>query len=143
MWCTSGCAPVAIEERQTGVSDGNVETARRYCPSAASRASVGADPVSTACSNTAGVSPSMTTTISFLSTRKDPKAGVPLARAPPQARSEGRHCYSFEVTDERDRRQRRDHQRADPDQDRGAAPRSAAAEGAAHELRGAEYACES
>ena len=26
---TSGCAPVAIEERQTGVSEGNVETPRR------------------------------------------------------------------------------------------------------------------
>ena len=25
--CTSGCAPVAIEERQTGVSDGNVDVA--------------------------------------------------------------------------------------------------------------------
>ena len=28
MWWTSGCAPVAIDERQTGVSEGNVETAR-------------------------------------------------------------------------------------------------------------------
>ena len=28
MWCTSGPPPVAIEERHTGVSDGNVETAR-------------------------------------------------------------------------------------------------------------------
>ena len=27
--CTSGCAPVAIEERQTGVSEGKVETPRR------------------------------------------------------------------------------------------------------------------
>ena len=32
MWCTSGCAPVAIDERQTGVSDGKVETPRRYVP---------------------------------------------------------------------------------------------------------------
>jgi hypothetical protein len=27
-WWTSGCAPVAIDERQTGVSDGKVETPR-------------------------------------------------------------------------------------------------------------------
>ena len=27
--CTSGCAPVAIDARHTGVSDGNVEAARR------------------------------------------------------------------------------------------------------------------
>ena len=29
---TSGWAPVAIEERQTGVSDGNTEVPRRYVP---------------------------------------------------------------------------------------------------------------
>ena len=51
MWCTSGCAPVAIEERQTGVSDGKVETARRYVPCAARNESAGALPVSTASSN--------------------------------------------------------------------------------------------
>ena len=28
MWWTSGCAPVAIDERQTGVNDGKVEMAR-------------------------------------------------------------------------------------------------------------------
>src|ERR687896_18066 len=30
MWWPSGCMPVASDERQTGVSDGNVVTARRY-----------------------------------------------------------------------------------------------------------------
>ena len=29
MWWPSGCEPVAIEEAQTGVSDGKVESARR------------------------------------------------------------------------------------------------------------------
>ena len=29
MWCTSGPAPVAIDERQTGVSDGKTEVASR------------------------------------------------------------------------------------------------------------------
>ena len=28
MWWTSGCAPVAIDDAQTGVSEGNVEIAR-------------------------------------------------------------------------------------------------------------------
>ena len=32
MWWTSPCAPVAIDERQTGVSDGNVDAARAYVP---------------------------------------------------------------------------------------------------------------
>src|SRR5436305_15311229 len=32
MWCTSGCEPVASDDRQTGVSDGYVETARAYRP---------------------------------------------------------------------------------------------------------------
>ena len=32
MWCTSPCAPVAIDERQTGVSDGKVDAARAYVP---------------------------------------------------------------------------------------------------------------
>ena len=35
MWCTSGLPPVAIDERQTGVSDGNVDAARRYVPCSA------------------------------------------------------------------------------------------------------------
>ena len=30
--CTSGCAPVTSDERQTGVSDGNTVAARRYSP---------------------------------------------------------------------------------------------------------------
>ena len=29
MWCTSGWAPVAIDDAQTGVSEGKVESARR------------------------------------------------------------------------------------------------------------------
>ena len=29
MWCTSGPAPVAIDVRQTGVSEGKTEVARR------------------------------------------------------------------------------------------------------------------
>src|SRR3954471_672248 len=35
MWWTSGPAPVAIELRHTGVSDGKTDVARRYAPCAA------------------------------------------------------------------------------------------------------------
>ena len=58
MWCTSGCAPVAIDDRQTGVSDGNVDVARRYVPVLGEEASAGR---SSAASNIDGVRPSMTT----------------------------------------------------------------------------------
>src|SRR3954466_2271814 len=61
-----GCVPVAIEERQTGVSDGNVETARRYSPCEARNASAGALPLETASSKTSGVRPSMMTRMAFL-----------------------------------------------------------------------------
>ena len=62
MWCRSGCVPVAIELRQTGVSDGNVDTARRYSPCSARNRSAGVS----AASNTDGVSPStMTRTTGF------------------------------------------------------------------------------
>src|SRR5712691_1556154 len=62
---TSGCAPVAIDERHTGVSEGNVEIAREYDPCSARNESAGARPSPTAASNTDGVSPSMTMRMSF------------------------------------------------------------------------------
>src|SRR4029077_14243167 len=54
---TSGCEPVAIEERQTGVSDGKVDVARRYVPCSARNLIAGVS----AASNIDGVRPSMTT----------------------------------------------------------------------------------
>ena len=39
-----GLCPVAIEDRQTGVSEGKTETARRYAPCSISLAKVGASP---------------------------------------------------------------------------------------------------
>ncbi len=68
MWWTSGPAPVAIEERQTGVSEGKTDVARRYSPCAARYASAGARPVSTPCSNASGVIPSTTIRTSFFGT---------------------------------------------------------------------------
>ncbi len=35
MWWTSGPAPIAIDERQTGVREGKTDVARRYSPCAA------------------------------------------------------------------------------------------------------------
>ena len=55
--CTSGCDPVAIDERQTGVSDGKVDVARRYVPCSARNLIAGVS----AASNIDGVRPSMTT----------------------------------------------------------------------------------
>jgi hypothetical protein len=63
--CTSGCAPVAIDERQTGVREGNVVTARRYSPRLIRNRSAGTSSSSTARSSMAGVSPSMTIRTSF------------------------------------------------------------------------------
>jgi hypothetical protein len=60
-----GWPPVASDERQTGVNDGNVDTARAYCPCSARNDSAGARPSPTAASNTDGVKPSMTIRIAF------------------------------------------------------------------------------
>ena len=65
MWWTSGCAPVTIDERQTGVSEGNVEVAWPYSPCSARKRSAGAS-FSSALSKAAAVRPSMTTRMTFL-----------------------------------------------------------------------------
>src|ERR671931_622520 len=57
MWCTSGCAPVTIDERQTGVSDGNVEVAWPYSPCSARKRSAGASTTSAAKATSAAVPP--------------------------------------------------------------------------------------
>ena len=59
-------APVAIDERQTGVSDGKTDARGGTSPCSARSASVGARRSSTARSNATGVSPSMTIRTSFL-----------------------------------------------------------------------------
>ncbi len=56
MWWTSGCPPVAIDDRQTGVSDGNVDAARAYVPCSSRYRKAGVS----AASNIDGVRPSMT-----------------------------------------------------------------------------------
>ena len=104
--CTSGYAPVTIDDRQTGVSDGNTVAARRYSPARASSASAGAVRRSTASSYIAGVSPSMTIR-SALVAGKDPQAGVALACAPADAQAEHGQRERDEVAERPERRRAR------------------------------------
>src|ERR671931_547008 len=105
MWWTSGCAPVTIDERQTGVSDGNVDVARPYSPCSARNRSAGAW-LSRAASKVKAVRPSMTTRMTFLVAGKYPKPGVALAAATSQPCAEGRQGHRFEVADAWDQRER-------------------------------------
>src|SRR5213593_1391259 len=107
MWCTSGCAPVAIDVKQTGVSDGNVVTARRYWPASASCESVGADRSPIAFSNIDGVRPSITMRIALLGKRAE--AGVLLPGPLTCAERERRDRDRLEEADDRDQRERECH----------------------------------
>src|SRR5262245_24807488 len=110
MWCTSGYAPVAIDVRQTGVSDGNAVTARRYSPASASSDSVGAERSPTALSNIDGVSPSMTMRTALFGKR--PEAGVLLPAPPARAERKRRNRDCFEEADDRDQCEREHHHRS-------------------------------
>src|SRR5581483_11327484 len=136
MWCPSGCEPVAIELRQTGVSDGNVDTARRYSPCSARNRSAGVS----AASNIDGVNPSMTTRTTGLVLGKGTEAGVPLGRAPAQPQPEERDGRRLEVPDDRCEREGGPDERGQGEQRGGPPARAAAAERAAHERRRAERA---
>src|SRR4051794_2763789 len=117
MWCTSGCAPVAIDVRQTGVSEGKVVTARRYEPASASAESVGAERSPTAFSKVDGVRPSMMIRIALL-LRKRAKARVLLAGALARAQSDDRDRDRLDEADDRDERDRESEHRS-CDEDRG------------------------
>src|SRR6478735_2795431 len=140
MWCRSGCAPVTIEVRQTGVSDGKVVTPRLYSPASASSDSVGADRSPTACSNTDGVSPSMTTRIAPRLFRKRAKSRVLLPGASTGTKSEGGDGQSLEKADEGDQREREDAERRPAHENYQAARGCASPYGAAREHSCAETA---
>src|SRR5919201_1474120 len=135
---TSGWAPVAIEERQTGVNDGKVDVARTYWPCSARNVSVGARRSPTAASNTDGVSPSMTIRISGLVTCERAEPGVPLGRPSPQAGGERGGERRPPVAERGDPRERREHGRRPGDQGRSPESRAAAPQRPAHHLRRAE-----
>src|SRR5947209_12652197 len=88
IWCTSGCPPVASDERHTGVSDGNVETARSYRPCSARNVSAGVRLSPTADSNTEGVRPSMTIRMTFLVSGKGAHASIAIGHEAAQVRGE-------------------------------------------------------
>ena len=130
--------------RQTGVSDGKVEAARRYSPCSARKRSAGAS----ALSNIDGVRPSMTTrTTGFGAGNSVPRERaqprVRVGRAPAQPAPESRHGERLEVADARGRTraQRRRARRGRAGSSRPAA-RAAAAQRAGDERRRAERAAE-
>src|SRR6266536_2685351 len=97
--CTSGPAPVTIDERQTGVREGKTDVACLYVPCSARKPSAGARPLSTARSNAAGVIPSTRIRTSFLVTGERAQARVALGRAPPDSRSQQRERERLAVAE--------------------------------------------
>ena len=111
MWWTSGNAPVAIDVRQTGVSDGKTLVARPVQPASDSAASAGSRPAASPSSRASGVSPSMTTRTSFLRSPpvssvlgEDPEACMARLGPPVESGTGDRGCDDGEVAEERDRR---------------------------------------
>src|SRR6186713_3346106 len=121
----SGCAPVASAERQTGVSDGKVEIARRYRPCSASSPSDGATPRSSVSSSIDGVRPSITIRISFLVAGKAAQAGVPVGLGAAEPRGEDRHSEHLEVAGAGDERETGETGGDGGDDQRQPSPRSA------------------
>src|SRR5438067_3659673 len=140
---TSGCAPVAIDERHTGVSDGKVDVARAYSPCSARNRSAGACR-SRALSNVDALRPSMTTRTTLRGTvsvpGEDPEPCVPLASAAAKARAERGEGERLEIADERHEGERREHERGQGDEDRRPDARPAALQRPAHELRRPDHA---
>src|SRR2546425_6466309 len=140
MWCTSGCPPVASDERHTGVSDGNVETARSYRPCSARNVSAGVRLSPTADSNTEGVRPSMTIRMTFLVSGKGAQSRIALGHAAAQARGERGDDGGLDVTDAGDPRQRGEQHGGSADEQRRPQARASAPQCPGDELRRAERA---
>src|SRR5580765_4785741 len=137
MWCTSGCAPVAIDVRHTGVSDGKVVTARRYSPAPASAESVGVERSPTAFSKVDGVRPSMTMRIARL-LRKRSEARVLLVGTSARPQRDDRDRDGLDEAENRDQRDDEcDHARR-REEDRRSDRRATAPERVAGERGGAE-----
>src|SRR5215211_6575098 len=139
MWWTSGCAPVAIDVRQTGVSEGNVVTARRYEPAPASAESVGAERSPTAFSKVDGVRPSMTIRIALL-LRKRAEPGVLLVGTLARAEPDDGNRQRLDEADDRDERQGERDDCGCGENRRRASGRAATPHRAARERPGAEAA---
>src|SRR4051794_29198802 len=135
---TSPCTPVAIDARQTGVSEGKVEVERRYVPCSRRNRSAGVS----AASSVVGVRPSITTrttgfggaTGSVPGERAEPCVAV--GRARPQPQAERRYGHGLEVAQHRDEREHRESEGDTADDQREPAARSATAKGAGDDGRG-------
>src|SRR5438445_8982374 len=137
MWWTSGCAPVTSEDMHTGVSEGNVVTARPYVPCSARNVNAGVRLSPTAASNIDGVRPSMTMRTNLVAGKKAQSCET-LGRASAQARGKRRHDGGFQVADSRDPRERGQHHGCGDQDERRADARSAATERACDHARAAE-----
>src|SRR5205814_4743730 len=141
---TSGCATVAIDERQTGVRDGKVEIPRAYVPFAARNFRAGVRSSSAARSKASGVRPSITIRISFLATAliacERAQTCVPLGLAAARAGGERGQRERFQVAEKRDECESRDAEACEADQDSGARRGAAPAQGPAGERSTAEPA---
>src|SRR5262249_19414609 len=132
MPCTSPWPPVATDARQTGVSDGNVETARRKSPLSSRKRSVGAS----VASSIDGVSPSIRIRMACLATvdaatliaGERAQARMPLGLAAAKAAAERGQRRCLEIPEDGHERERRGDQRREADEQRGAPPRAAAAQ---------------
>jgi hypothetical protein len=133
MWWTPGPAPVAIEVRQTGVSEGKTDVARRYSAWSARKESAGARPLSTARSKAAGVIPSTTIRTSFsgmaalLVAGERPQTRVPLGLRPAKPARQAGQDDGLEIADDRDEGGSGEHESTAADERPGATPRAAAA----------------
>ena len=112
MWWTSGNAPVAIEVRQTGVSDGKTLVPRPLQPASARAARAGSLPSSRPRSSASGVSPSTTTRTTFFRSAsvrsvfgKNSEACVALVGLPTETRARDRRGHGRDVAEGWDRRQ--------------------------------------
>ena len=140
---TSGWAPVAIEERHTGVSDGNVVVARASVPCSASAVRVGSAAVPSEPSSIDGVSPSITTRTSFLGASALLAGHFASVRSPAcrsgsfRARraASGGNGHRQEVADHRHEREQSDRHRGGRDEERRPALRRSAPERAARDER--------
>src|SRR5919204_3424129 len=141
-WCASGCTPVAIDVRQTGVSEGNTETPRAYVPFSSRKRRAGTRSVSTAASSTDGGRPSMTIRISFfLVFGKGAQPRVALAGATAYTGCERGECKRFDVADERNERERGNTYARGADERCGSAACAPAAQRALHDRPCAHASC--
>ena len=110
--CTSGWPPVAIDDRQTGVSDGNVVTARRYSPSfirKRRRGHVVRLHRAFEHGRREAVDDDQDELLhGALVPGERAQAGVALSRAPAEPHSERGHGHRLDVAEHGDERERRD-----------------------------------